>query len=495
VPTKIPSKLLGLWTLGFGIFAALATANAAGYRYGASDQAFYIPAFLRAINPAAFPRDAGLIDGQARLMVLDELVGAIVRTTRLSIPVICAAGYFTSLLLIYAALLRISSALYVTRWGTLALLAAFTLRHQITRTSANSFEPYFHPRMLAFGFGALAVAAFLRRQSWIAIALVGAAAVVHVTTAVWFATLIGVALMVADRTLRLLLAAGVVLVVAASAWAVTAGPLAGALITIDPEWRALLETKDTLFSHEWPMVAWVANLGTAAAWGWAYYQRRARGIATGGDTGLIAGGAALVALFLVTLPLAAGGVWLFVELQISRVFWLIDFLAAVYIISALEIRWPSHRAITAAAVFLVALSAGRAVYIMQVEHPERALFALTLPPSDWTSAMAWLSRTPTDTHVLADPGHAYRYGTSVRVAAGRDVFLEEVKDSAVAIYSRDVAMRVIERTRVLGDFSQLTAVRARELAKQYELDYLVIAKPLDLPLAYSSGDIRVYSLR
>ena len=35
--------------------------------------------------------------------------------------------------------------------GMVALGAAFTLRHRIPETSANSFEPYFHPRMLAFG--------------------------------------------------------------------------------------------------------------------------------------------------------------------------------------------------------------------------------------------------------------------------------------------------------------------------------------------------------
>ena len=47
--------------------------------------------------------------------------------------------------------------------------------------------------------------------------------------------------------------------------------------------------------------------------------------------------------------------------------------------------------------------------------------------------------------MLADPGHAWKYGTSVRVAGERDVYLEEVKDVALALYSRDVAMRVLGR--------------------------------------------------
>jgi len=477
------------------IFVVVATANAAGYRYGVSDQAFYIPAFVRALTPAAFPRDAALIDSQARLMVLDELVGLIARATGASLPVISAVGYLASLLLIYAALLRIARSLYITSWGTVALAAAFTLRHQITRTSVNSFEPYFHPRMLAFGFGALAVAEVLRRRSWPAIALVGCAGVVHVTTAIWFAVLIGVALFASDRRLRPLVALGGALAAATALWAVTAGPLAGSLVMIDPEWRRLLETKDTLFANEWPVAAWAANLGTAAVWAWAYWTRRVRGAATPADGGLVAGGALLVAAFLVTLPFVAAGVWLFVELQISRVFWLVDVFGAAYAISAVELRWPARRAIAPLAALLVVLSISRGLYILTIEHAERSLFALTLPPSPWNDAMQWLSRTPLDTHVLADPGHAYRFGTSVRVAARRDVFLEEVKDVAIGIYSRDVAMRVIERTRALGDFNQLTPSRVRALAAQYDLDYLVTANPIDLPVVYRNEQLTIYALR
>jgi hypothetical protein len=477
------------------LFIVLATANAAGYRYGVSDQAFYIPAFVRAIEPGAFPRDAALIDAQARLMMVDELVGALARVTGASLEAVSAIGYFASLLLIYVALMRIGASMYTTPWTVMALALAFTLRHQITRTSANSFEPYFHPRMLAFAFGALAVAMLLRRRAYATVALVGIAALVHITTALWFATLIGVALIVCDRRLRpILLGAGAVAVVA-GAWAVTSGPLAGALVPIDPAWRALLETKDTLFAHQWPLSAWLANLGTAAVWAWAYCERRRRGVATSVDTGLAAGGAALLMLFLVTLPLSASGVWLFVELQISRVFWVVDFMATVYVLSALELRSARRRVLRAVALTLAVLSVARGMYILQVERAERSLFAFRIAPSPWKEAMDWLDGTPLDTHVLADPGHAWKYGTSVRVAARRDVFHEDVKDTALAIYSRDVAMRVIDRSRALGAFDTLTAAEARQLAARYDLDYLVTTAPLDLPVAHRNTQFTVYHLK
>ena len=131
---------------------------------------------------------------------------------------------------------------------------------------------------------------------------------------------------------------------------------------------------------------------------------------------------------------------------------------------------------------------------MAVEHAERPLFAMRLPATEWEDAARWLKSEPSDIHVLADPGHAWKYGTSVRVAAERDVFLEEVKDSAVAIYSRDVALRFAERAPLATGFDQLTAERAHDLATRYDLDYLITEADLPLPLAYRNARFRVYRL-
>jgi hypothetical protein len=109
--------------------------------------------------------------------------------------------------------------------------------------------------------------------------------------------------------------------------------------------------------------------------------------------------------------------------------------------------------------------------------------------------MRWVARQPPAAQVLADPGHAWKYGTSVRVSGRHDVFLEEVKDSALAIYSRDVARRVVERTDALGDFGAMTADRARRLARQYDLTYLITESDLPLPLAYRNSQFRVYILK
>ena len=502
-----------LWPAAAVAFVVLATANGAGYRYGVSDQAFYIPAVTLALAPASFPRDAALIDAQGRLMVLDDAIAVAVRATGVPLDVLFVVGYLLSLVVIWAALVLIGRGLYRSPWAIVALAAAFTLRHRIPRTSANSFEPYFHPRVLAFGIGALAIAAVLRRRFWTAVLLVGVAAGVHITTAIWFAVLIGVALASLDLRMRRLALAGLAGVALTTAWALTAGPLQSSFATMDALWLQAVASKDSLFASDWPLWAWAANLALLPILWWTQRVRGRRGLATAEDTALLWGGVALVTLFLATLPLVAQDQALPVQLQISRIFWLLDFLVLVYVVAAID-AWayvPTGRALAGAvndnarrsaphgafvaAAILVAVSVSRGAFVMLAERPDRPLFALHLPETPWDDAMRWLSRQPLRTHVFADPGHAWKYGTSVRVSAGRDVMIEEVKDSAIAIYSRDVAARVVERTAAIGDFTALTAPQALDLARRYDLDYLVTQAELPLPEAYRNTQFRIYSLR
>jgi hypothetical protein len=83
----------------------------------------------------------------------------------------------------------------------------------------------------------------------------------------------------------------------------------------------------------------------------------------------------------------------------------------------------------------------------------------------------------------------------VRASAGRDVLLEDVKDSALAIYSRAVAVRFVDRSTAVGDFGALTAEKALDLARRYELDYLITEADLPLPSVYRNQQFRIYALR
>ena len=494
--------------VGFGLLALL---NVGGYRYGVSDQAFYVPVVLQQIDPSLFPRDAGLLDAQNRFFAFDDWFAALIVATGASVPAAFLLAYLGGLALLYAAATAMGRSLYFTAWGTAAFVAALAIRHRIPDTAVNTLESYLHPRQLAFAVGLAAVALFLHRGRWSVVVTVALAALFHPTTALWFAVLLGPALLVADRGARRPLLA------AAAAGAAVAGLAAGRVTTaigdslavMDPQWSTLLEVKDYLLATDWPLSTWFVNLGLAAIVAAVYAHRRRHGWATTRETGLVAGAASLLLLFAVSVPLAHVGVAVVVQLQVSRVFWVLDVLALWYVVWVLvesqwarrrlpvprDRGWPAleHRHAVVALVVVAAVARGS--YVTLVERAGRPLVEADLPPTEWTEVMRWAERQPVGTHFLADPGHAWRYGSSVRAAAARDVYLEDVKDVGIAIYSSAVAERVRSRRVDLGDFATLDAEHARRLARRYELHFLIAEQPIDLPAAYRHGRFTVYDLR
>jgi hypothetical protein len=481
-------------------FLLLATLNSGGYRYGASDQAFYIPAIERHLDPTLFPRDRGLIDSQSRLFFLDEGLAWASRTFGLGLPTLFAGGYVLSLALLCTALIGLGRAYLSTSWGVAAFVLAATLRHRIAKTGANTLEGYFHPRLLAFAIGLLAINAVLRGRIALAIALVGLGGLVHPTTGVWFALWAGVAILVNEPRARpaMLLLGGVGLVGGlAFLWQ---GPLGFA--TLDAAWEATLADKDYVFPTAWTIGTWVVNLLAPAVIAGAFALRVRRQVTLPREAGVVFGCLALVVVFVASLPFIAARVAVAVQLQVSRVFWMADVLATLYLVwwiceglsvSPARVRSPLRARVVA--LVLLAAASVRGWYVLRVEHPGRPFAQAALPADAWTDASAWLRATPAHSHVLADPGHAWRYGTSLRVSAARDVFLEDVKDGSIGMYDRNIALRVAERRAAIGDFAEATPERLRDLAARYDLDYLVSERPLPLTEVYRNDRFRIYRLK
>jgi hypothetical protein len=490
----------------FAAFVALCTLNSAGYRYGVSDQAFYVPAVLLELDPARFPADGPLIRSQAHLTGMDETFAAAARLTNVPLPALLAGAYLVTLALIARGVWTIGRSLYRTRAATLALLFAITLRHAIARSGTNTLEGYFHPRQLAYGLGAVALGGMLRGRLLLPAVCVAGAAIVHPTTALWFAIWIAIAAAVTDRRLRLPLAGAALVAALAAAWMAVAGPLAGRLARMDPDWLATLDSKDYLFPLEWPLWVWTFNLVYVPIVLWVYRRRSALGLLIRGETGLVVGCLSLAVIFAATLPLNAARIALAIQLQVPRIFWMPDFLAVVYTIWFLaEGRSdgrpqgaPSaglrRRAGVAAALVAIA-SLSRGAYVKLIRFADRPAVQLDIADDDWGRAMRWARTTPTGSGWLADPMHAIRYGTSLRVAGERDVFVEAVKDAAIGMYDRDIALRTRDRIREAADFDRMTPERARALAARHGLDFLITEQPLNLPVAFQSRAVRVYSLR
>jgi hypothetical protein len=494
----MPKIRFGIWHWAFAIvFIVLATLNSAGYRYGASDQAFYIPAVLRHVDPALFPRDRVLIDAQADLVLVDEILAAPVRYLRIPLPYLFLGLYVATLLLLLAAASRIGAHLYRTRWAVAALGAAMTLRHAIAKTGANTLEGYFHPRQLAFALGLLAVASVLERRERTAGALLLAAGLIHSTTAVWFVAWLGVTVFLARPEWRKALAVSAVVLAVCVAFALWRGPFAGRLVRMDADWLAAIADRDYLFPLAWPMDVWATNL-VAIPIVLVCWRARARAqLTVACETPLVAGAMALALVFFVWLPFSGSHIAFAVQMQVTRVFWLIDFVGTVYLVWAIAEGTgdaPRRRPAVAAAAIL-ALSAARGAYSGFVQFPDRPIVSIDIQHQDWRNAMAWARGTNPASGWLADPHHAALYGSTVRAAGQRDVLIDQLKDPAIAMYDRAIAVRLADRERALAALAWDTPDGARALARRYDLDYLVIDRPLDLPLAHQSGSLFIYRLR
>ncbi len=185
-----------------------------------------------------------------------------------------------------------------------------------------------------------------------------------------------------------------------------------------------------------------------------------------------------------------------IQLQIPRIFWMLDFMAIAYACWALIEAGTFTRRRAAAVVGTILLASGaRSAYIKFVRFPERPIAQIRIPDTDWGRAMGWARATARDSNWLAHPAHAVQYGSSLRVAGERDLFVEGIKDAAIGMYERDVAIRTRDRLLEIDDYDNMTAGRARELAAKYGLDFMVSEAALSLPIAYSSGSLRVYRLR
>jgi hypothetical protein len=58
-----------------------------------------------------------------------------------------------------------------------------------------------------------------------------------------------------------------------------------------------------------------------------------------------------------------------------------------------------------------------------------------------------------------------------------------------------VAVEALRRIADAHGFDSLTPEQLRTLAERYDLDYLVVERDVDLPIAYRNEQFRVYSLK
>src|SRR4051812_41880254 len=93
----------GVLLLAAVLFCVGATANSGGYRYGASDQAFYTVAVIKKMHPDFFPRDTALIEAESRLMISDTVIARLAQGLGVDLPPLYFLLYVATLFVLFYA--------------------------------------------------------------------------------------------------------------------------------------------------------------------------------------------------------------------------------------------------------------------------------------------------------------------------------------------------------------------------------------------------------
>ena len=222
---------------------------------------------------------------------------------------------------------------------------------------------------------------------------------------------------------------------------------------MDGAWIAVLADKDYLFPASWPLYAWAMHLAYAGGILAIHAARLRDRTAVAGERALVAGLMALVAIFLVSVPLTMSRVALAVQLQVNRVFWVLDVFLAIALVWWLAGLLDRRAGVRARTVLARAPRDGCG--------RQRRSTSFVSKPHDRSSPGTCRSRLGR----MRSPGSASSPPTGTfcptRTTSGstasacvsrrfKDTPLDTSKDSAMAMYDRELAHRVAERLTRAG---------------------------------------------
>jgi hypothetical protein len=444
-----------------------------GYHPGVEDDAVYLSAIQRRLDPALYPHDSQLFTLQMQASVFDKMMAGWVRVTHIPVPASELTGQFLAALFLLWGCWRIAKRCFPSaagQWAGVALVGAlFAL--PVAGTALYIFDQYLHPRAIATGLILAAIVAVLeRRWAWASILLAGSVVMhpimgafgVSYCVILWIAGRRGSAGSLQARGAAM--AAGIV-----PAW-IFERP--------SPAWRAALATHDYCFLGRWTWYEWLGAIAPIfILWAMARYARRA-------DRPVMARLAGCGAIFAVFQLIVACVIMLtpalvrLVPMQPMRFLHLVYVLMAVLgggligekLLRAHPWRW--------AALFLplvCGMYLGQRSLFPGTEHIELPGVASRNP---WLEAFAWVrANTPADAYFALDPDYMElpeENFYSFRALAERSELADWVKDSSVATQVPELAPLWQQQTQAARGWKQFGRQDFERLRQQFGVDWIVV---------------------
>ena len=449
-----------------------------GYHPGLEDDAFYLAAIKRNLNPALFPHDSEFFRLQFQATIFDKLIALSVRLTHLPLAWAVLLGQLAGIFLLLHGCWRISRRCFTqpaAQWAGVATIGVL-LTFPLPGIALTLADQYLHPRTLATAAILAAIVAVLDRRLWLAGVLLAVALAIHAIMASFGISFC--AFLLWSQRPSLPRRSGLPLAVAMLL------PLGWAFEPASDAWRQAAATRGFYFVTRWHWYEW---LGVFAPLILVYIVKqfvRHSKVCEGGGLSSMLSSLLCYGVFqtavglLIMLPPGLERLRPFEPMRYLHLFYLLFFLLAGglighYILDRRVYRWL---------VIFVPLSAGM-FYGQRQMYPASAHLEVpgAAPHNAWLQAFAWIRQnTPVDSlfaldpHYMTLPGEDYH---GFRALAERSALADYEKDGGMAARVPRLAPRWLKEVNAQTGWQNFQPSDFQRLKNDFGVTWIVLARP------------------
>jgi hypothetical protein len=451
-----------------------------GYHPGLEDDAFYLAAIKRNLDPALFPYDADFFRLQFQATIFDKLIAWPVRLTHVPLAWAALAWQFVAIFFILHGCWRISRHCFSrpeAQWAAVATIAAL-LTLPVSGIAISLADQYLHPRTLATAAILAAIVAVLDRRLWLAGVLLAIAFAIHAIMASFGISFCAFLFWNQRRSLPPSPSSGAI----AAALLV---PLRWIFEPASDAWRQAAATRGFYFLARWQWYEWLgvfAPLVLLLVF-WRFLKRRGEAGRDGSALPLVVlsllyyGVFQTVAGLVIMLPPSLERLRPFEPMRYLHLLYLLFFvigggLLGRYILDRKLYRWL---------LLFLPLSAGM-FYAQRQTYPASAHLELPGLASQnaWLQAFAWIRQnTPVDSLFALDPHYVTLPGEDYhgfRALAERSALADYEKDGGMAARVPRLAPRWLKEMTAQNGWQNFQAADFQRLKHEFGVNWVILSR-------------------
>jgi Domain of unknown function (DUF6798) len=448
-----------------------------GYHPGLEDDAFYLAAIKRNLNPALFPHDAEFFRLQFQATIFDKLIAWSVRLSHVPLAWAALLWQLAAIFFLLHGCWRISRRCLSqpqAQWAAVATVAAL-LTLPVSGVGITLADQYLHPRTLATAAILAAIVAVLDRRFWLVGVLLAVAFAIHAIMASFGISFCAFLLwnqrgVVPRRSSSVPIVAALL-------------PLGWIFEPASDAWRQAASTRSFYFLSRWEWYEWLGVFGPLIL---LYILRRFLRRDEQDGCALLT---VVNSLFYYGIFQTAVGLLIMLTPSLERLrpFEPMRYLHLLYlffflIAGGLLGRFILDRKLYRWLLLFISLSVGM-FYAQRQMFPATA--HLELPggatQNPWLQAFAWIRQnTPVDSLFALDPHYVTLPGEDYhgfRALAERSVLADYEKDGGMAARVPRLAPRWLKEVTAQYGWQKFRLADFQRLKQDFGVTWVVIPRP------------------